>query len=449
MSLSRMGKIMGAAFTIIAVFLLISSFITIGQNRSIDSDVQRYMSAQKSINQLQPVADELAFNARSFTLKGESKYVQNYLNNNKDMQLIPNTIEQIQEEIGENGELYERLARTKMFSYSLARKECLAIRLVIDAKGYLIDNYPDAIRNTELQDAYLELSDEEKMNVAKNLLLEESYEDDKKQMLNEIDICKSLLSKQTANSLNNSFKVLNSFLALQISLVIVMVLYVVFTIVIVSRQVVQPLRNAAKSISKEDALEVKGVSEYLLLAEAYNKMYYTEQEQKEQLRHEATHDNMTGLVNRNGFKEVCRNLDFAKAAIVMIDVDNFKTVNDVFGHDIGDKTLISIGNELRHVFRHNDIVCRFGGDEFLVLMTTASDTEESRKIIREKVQRVNKELEAFEGGKLQISISCGVAFGKPGDNTESLIKRADNALYVVKNNGKQDVAFAQDFGLFT
>jgi len=440
LSLSRMGKIMAAAFTLIAGLLLVSSFITLGKNKAIVDDVNTYMSVQKIISQLQAVADDLTFNARSFTVKGETKYVDNYLKDNYDMQRLPNAIEEIQSEVGD-GELSQRLERAKLFSRTIAKKECLAIRLVIDAKGYFLGVYPDAIKNTEPSDEQSELSAEEKITLAKDMLLDEFYEDDKKQMLNEIEVCKKLIAEQTASSLNDSIKVLNSFLALQISLVIVMVVYVIFTIIFVSRQVVHPLRTAARNISKEQALVVKGVTEYLLLAEAYNKMYYIEQEQKDQLKHEATHDNMTGLVNRTGFKEVCRTLDFSKAAIVMIDVDNFKTVNDIFGHDIGDKTLISIGNELRHNFRHGDIVCRFGGDEFLVLMTSAADTEESRAIIREKVDRINEALGGLEDGKLNISISCGVAFGTLGDDAESLIKQADKALYVVKNSGKQNVSF--------
>ena len=178
--------------------------------------------------------------------------------------------------------------------------------------------------------------------------------------------------------------------------------------------------------------------EYRYLAEAFNHFYDLNATTQERLSFEAEHDQLTGLYNRTGYDKIFSQVKLDKCAYVLLDIDQFKLINDSFGHASGDAALVRVGKALSKYFHSkNANVFRIGGDEFAVLLEGVSKNYE--KAIIEKCNSVNKELEkAFE--EFIPTMSFGVAFGEADDNTDTLFKKADEALYQAKNANKGKVS---------
>jgi len=179
-----------------------------------------------------------------------------------------------------------------------------------------------------------------------------------------------------------------------------------------------------------------------------------EAEALEKLAHAALHDSLTGLANRVSFLE---HLELALtradrthrgAAVLFIDLDNFKLVNDSFGHGAGDELLKAVGLRLQGALRKMDVVARQGGDEFLVLL---SDLERhpreeiaflrAAEVVASKLRRILRAPFLVEGIEIYISASVGISlFPGDADDSETLLKHADIAMYSVKEAGRDGYA---------
>ena len=213
-----------------------------------------------------------------------------------------------------------------------------------------------------------------------------------------------------------------------------------FTIVFLTyKLIIRPLKESVSFIRNEKDIPLYGAYEIRFLAKTYNLMYHTHIANKEQLNFEATHDELTGLYNRRGYEFLIDNVDLETSALLLFDLDEFKSVNDTYGHDVGDKVLLRASDAIAKSFRNEDYVCRLGGDEFVVIMVHA--TSDMQELIKGKIQRLNDGLKDDKEGVPAISVSVGVAFGKIGLEPEELLKNADKALYDVKNSGRKNVGF--------
>jgi diguanylate cyclase (GGDEF)-like protein len=159
----------------------------------------------------------------------------------------------------------------------------------------------------------------------------------------------------------------------------------------------------------------------------------------------ATTDQLTGLHNRRFFDEVL-NREVARSHryltplwVLMIDVDNFKVINDTYGHDIGDQVLIQIGRILEECVRNTDFVCRYGGDEFGVVLpsTGVQGALRAAKMILARVQSSDILRSLARSGTTTVSI--GIAEYKRGSSSETLVSQADQALIDAKRSGKNTI----------
>jgi diguanylate cyclase (GGDEF)-like protein len=160
------------------------------------------------------------------------------------------------------------------------------------------------------------------------------------------------------------------------------------------------------------------------------------------LHHEATHDPLTGLPNRALFNEVAEQAlgraarHAATTAVMFLDLDGFKAVNDSLGHDAGDRLLIEIAKRLRVAVRAGDVVARLGGDEFCVLCENVSDAAEARDLGQRLIDAVSIPLQ-LDGRNVEVSTSIGIALDSSGaEMIGSLVRDADVALYIAKHNGR-------------
>ena len=126
-------------------------------------------------------------------------------------------------------------------------------------------------------------------------------------------------------------------------------------------------------------------------------------------------------------------------ALILVDVDIFKSVNDTYGHAVGDEILKKVSRLLKDAFRSIDYVCRIGGDEFAVVMVDV--TSNLQYTVEDKITSINKKLAKVEENLPEISLSVGVAFSDRENPGESIFKDADKALYYVKEHGKSGCGF--------
>ncbi|WP_157896490.1 GGDEF domain-containing protein [Acidovorax carolinensis] len=167
-----------------------------------------------------------------------------------------------------------------------------------------------------------------------------------------------------------------------------------------------------------------------------------------QLHHQVLHDPLTQLHNRRFLNESLPR-EFARAkragypvTFVMADIDRFKRVNDNYGHACGDVVLLKISEILKENTRESDILCRFGGEEFLIVLPGMTP-EQARKKMDAIRQIIAATVIEHAGLSLSVTISAGVA-GYPlhGSDAETLLTLADDALYEAKNGGRDRVALA-------
>ncbi|MCC3304596.1 GGDEF domain-containing response regulator [Sneathiella sp. HT1-7] len=167
----------------------------------------------------------------------------------------------------------------------------------------------------------------------------------------------------------------------------------------------------------------------------------------EQLRLLAERDTLTGLANRYIFETqleeaIARAIRYGEGlALLMLDLDKFKNVNDTLGHAVGDKLLIEVANRLKGPVRSGDLICRLGGDEFAILVHHLDDTSQLRIISQRIIDALSEPFE-IEGTELNISTSIGIAsYPECGQDKIQLMKCADIAMYRAKEKGRNQAQF--------
>ena len=165
------------------------------------------------------------------------------------------------------------------------------------------------------------------------------------------------------------------------------------------------------------------------------------------LEHEARHDPLTGLLNRSAFLELVDaslpsvQVAGRRPAVAFLDLDHFKQVNDVHGHLVGDRVLMQVAERLRGAVRDDDVIGRFGGDEFTVFLRTADD--ESARRAGERIVGAFDAPFVVDGLDLAVGVSVGIGMATGPDVTgESLIGVADDSLYRAKSQGRHRVEVA-------
>ena len=162
----------------------------------------------------------------------------------------------------------------------------------------------------------------------------------------------------------------------------------------------------------------------------------------EKARADAHLDPLTGALNRRGFDKACQRelariqRKAAPYAIAYLDLDDFKKLNDTQGHHAGDQALVHLVSLLKQSMRPSDVLCRFGGEEFVMLLPETS--------LEDAVKAVSRFLadfsaQAVPGTTLHMSFSAGVAAPQTGEALESVIQRADDATYLAKQQGKNRI----------
>ncbi len=219
----------------------------------------------------------------------------------------------------------------------------------------------------------------------------------------------------------------------------------------IDRSVLRPIARIASELSTDSEdrshrLEERSSREIHRLVSAFNTMRKQVRQRQRALEHQALHDTLTGLPNRvllqdrleQAMQMMKRNRE--PMALLLLDLDRFKEVNDALGHAVGDQLLQHVGQRLESVLRESDTVARLGGDEFAVV---APNTDSQQALqFASKIAQVIKEVFRVEKVNLYVGVSIGVAiYPAHGTDASTLIRHADVAMYRAKNNNL-------DFALF-
>lgn len=164
----------------------------------------------------------------------------------------------------------------------------------------------------------------------------------------------------------------------------------------------------------------------------------------------ATHDPLTGLTNRLLLRDRLQHAinhanRFSKCvAVLFCDLDNFKPINDTYGHSAGDEVLKSVAKRMKSILRKEDTVCRYGGDEFVILIEDLSSFNFLDTVVK-KISAISDTAVVTEGQRLTIEMSIGVAlYPDDAQDADQLLKLADGAMYRAKHGGKNAVAYVQE-----
>ena len=161
-------------------------------------------------------------------------------------------------------------------------------------------------------------------------------------------------------------------------------------------------------------------------------------------------ENLTGLPNRELFMDqiehslLLAKRNQQKMAMLFLDLDGFKQVNDVHGHDVGDMLLKEVANRLRMIIRSSDTVARMGGDEFTFVLNDISDDENATSVAQKIIAALSEPF-SLKGHQCHVGGSIGIAvYPVDATDSESLLTQADKAMYLAKQSGKNTYRFHRD-----
>ncbi|MCR5292346.1 MAG: GGDEF domain-containing protein [Eubacterium sp.] len=394
---------------------------------------------RKDAYELQVASDYLTEQVRCFAVTGERQYLDNYFREAEVTRRRENALQTLQIEYTESAAI-RNLRDAMTQSENLMLKEYYAMRLAVEGYGYDLNEYPEVIQRVELSEEDIALKPEEQVYRASDYLFDDEYLLAKLRISNDMNSCLEILENEMNAKQNAVAATLKQQVAAEHVLTVILIGIMLAIVIVISRLVFKPLKKSVEIIRKEEEVPLKGAYEIRFLAKNYNLMYYTTKETENKLNFDANHDKLTGLFNRRGYDFFLNNVDMETSTLMIIDLDKFKSINDNYGHDTGDKAITKAAKIILSSFRSQDYVCRIGGDEFAVIMIRSDSS--MKDLITRKVNMINEKLgKPDEDGVPAFSCSVGVAFGRVGLRTSELFKRADTALYNAKENGRNGVAF--------
>jgi len=428
--------------SVIAVVIIVLTFRLTSSFEYLTSASEQSIRLSNAAHELMDASDYLTEMAQRFCVTGKREYMDNYFAEAFESRRRDQAIQEMSEGKGPAAEAaLEDLQRAMDGSLNLMSREYYAMRLVVDAQH--ITDYPDVLDEVKLTDADASLGPDERMELAASMVHDEEYYRQK-------DIIRDGMAESLATLEETALKVDHEALdAMNLNTVLLRAVIVFQTVGIfglvylISRLGINPILAAVKHIRQDGPIPEGGASEFRYLARAYNKMYEAFQSSLEHMSFKASHDELTGAYNRAGYDLLLSSMDLENTYMVLFDVDNFKQVNDTYGHEIGDEVLQKVVRVLKNHFRSDDYVCRIGGDEFVVFMAHTSRLQHDLLVF--KVNHINADLsDTSSDGLPAVSVSVGIAHGSGASSAQDLFERTDAAMYQAKQMGKNTYMFHED-----
>lgn len=396
--------------------------------------MEEYVRCEEKALLLKDTSDHLTEQVRLYVVTKDITYANNYFMELGSVQRMHHAMDYLRDR-DISDEAYSYIMEAKEMSDRLIQKEVYAISLVAHSSKHSLKQYTYGEYDVDLFEEDLLMEKQEILDKAAGLVFDSDYQKFKEIIRQKLDSFLKSIRSETHSWQQESIEKMEQIVArqhIQVGLLFG-VNMIVFGMVILL--VIRPLQIYARNIREEKMLDVTGSYELNHLAMTYNHIYEVNNASKAMLSHQADHDPLTGIINRGAFNRLVEihKSDPNPLALLMIDLDNFKQINDGYGHQVGDSILQKVANLLSENFRSTDFPARIGGDEFAVIVTDFS--ENMKSVILNKIEMINMVLKNPDDGLPKISLSVGAAFSENGFSDE-LYKNADIALYEVKEKGR-------------
>ena len=421
---------------VIMCLLLFYIFESKGLYTKLAETTNSYIDLQKSAESLMEASDFLTDKVQRFTVILDKADMDSYFNEANNVRRREKAVDEMARS-GSDKLAYEVLSAALRSSVKLMDTEMQAMKLVCDACGYTAEY--EEVNNAVLPAESAGMTKDEKIRLAQYMVHDGNYYEQKMNIRSSMEICINTLIDDTHNAQSEISAELRINMTVVLVLLIIQSIAMIIMLWMTSYLGINPILKGVQRIRENRKIPVMGSYEFRYLAKTYNKMYEAFRKSIENLNYEASHDKLTDLYNRAGYELICESLDLSSTAVIIVDADQFKEINDTHGHTVGDSVLKKVADAMKYAFRREDYICRVGGDEFVVFML---HMDEKRKgLISIKIDHINNILADTSDGLPKTSVSVGVAFGCREENLETAIKHADEALYDMKTKGKHGCSF--------
>lgn len=427
---------------ILSLLLIITSVLGLRSFNDEREATEKYILCEKAAQKLQKGSDVLTEQVRLFVLTGDARYMDGYFTEANVTKSRDTALEELSVYFADSS-VFAALQEALGESRTLMEREFYAMRLVVDALDMKKDSVPQEVLSVELSEKDRGRTPEEKLEAARGYVSDSVYQMYKTRISDGVTRCMDGIIEYTENQQKWDATLFRIFYVVQeIGLAALIVAFVVSNF-IVRKMIVQPLIEYNDSIRRNTTVPVVGAVELQSLAETYNSVFEANAEAQRMIRREAEHDALTDLLNKGAFDKALNRYSQGSApyALIIADIDTFKSINDTFGHAAGDEALRAFANSLKKAFGSSDCVARVGGDEFSVIV--AGSAEKLRSVVSEKLYEVQKDLASYSEDHPRMTVSFGVSFSDGIRPRDKMFIDADKALYYVKKHGKGGIKFAE------
>lgn len=417
---------------IVFCFILLISNNVKNRFNDVNDSMSKFIICQQSSEKIKESANYLTEQARLFVVTGSREHLDSYLKEYLETRSQQKAFRELEKVCSKSDLALQRLRIALEQGNGLIEMELYAMRLVCEAMQE--KDLPTAISKIAIGDLDKSSSPQEMKETAINNLFGNGYMIYKLRLNSNCQLTVAAIEQQIKKDLNMNADQLGSNIRRLRVLFFVLLIVNVFIFIGFGFLVILPLGKFRTSIENDEKLDVIGSLEFKSLAESYNEIYEIKAQNEKSLLKKAEYDGLTGILNRRAFDQICETSaqKEQKIALLLIDMDNFKNVNDTYGHLGGDNALKSLAAALSETFRDTDYVARVGGDEFAAILPNCDAS--AANAIKKKIERINKRLSQL--AEHFVSVSVGVAFSDNGFSKE-LYDKADKALYMVKERGKR------------
>lgn len=418
---------------IMAVGMINATYHTADAFESVFSTTDHFLDSQQTTGMLDSLSEAMLLDCRAYLSDDDPAHVFSFDGQLKSLNAQLSASESTRAE-GETTDADKSLENALAAFREMTQTELYAMRLHAESLRVPLTAYPDLLQEVTLSEEDAALPAEQKQETAAALLSSENFTGAKSRMDAEISTNHRLNSETSRAKLGQAQGVVNGVVARQKLFVFLFALFAVIALVLNFVLVIRPIQRSVKNLDNREQVPVRGAYEFRRLASTYNTLLEENNRRQEALAYTASHDPLTDVLNRSVFEENYHASGEQYDALMIVDVDHFKQYNDSHGHDTGDRVLQAVTRTIREQIREEDLLCRIGGDEFVVLMKNTGP--EDAGLMQEKIRLINRKLSSGEDDVPKLTVSVGVAFAKDLKGGEDLFKCADNALLKVKEEGR-------------
>lgn len=423
----------------IALFSLVS-FFGFHYFEKVTTITEQCIISEDAARKMQQGSDILTDQVRLYVMTGQEKYLNGYFEEANVTKHRENAISILQENFP-NAEQLKDIEEAMEESNYLMIKELYAMKLTATALN--VQSLPKDLVNVTLNEDDLSLTASQMIEKAQVIVSDDEYQLVKEQISTNVNSCLEQLLSIAKNKQNNTIEVFKDIYIKQAIAQFILLLFFVFENVIVHKYVINPLTVYNINMENDAIVPEIGAVELQSLAKTYNHVYKENKNNQELLHYEAEHDALSKLLNRSMFNKTLMiyqkgNTPFA---LMLIDVDYFKTYNDEYGHVIGDRIIQKVAEKLSEVFSETKLIFRIGGDEFAIILPNVTFNDNA--YISEKLNKLKQRLSNNDDNLPKVTMSIGITF-KTNSSNDEIFQKADRALYYVKTNGKNNYMFFEN-----